>query len=66
MMTYTFTFKNFNTGETKTATGFSLNDATRSLGLAVLFKGKLSEPWRAIECRAGNMLCWRELAGVQR
>jgi hypothetical protein len=56
-----FIFRNADTAETRQASAVSLNVAARSVGLDVPYRGKLPEPWQAIECRdeAGRIL-WRE------
>lgn len=56
----TFTFRNEMTGEIKSATSISLNNAARAIHLDVPFRGKLPEPWKAIECRHGNEILWTE------
>ena len=60
MVLYTYTFVNETTGEIRNGAAYSLNEAARQCGINVSYRDKLPEPWKAKECRAGNMLIWRE------
>ena len=57
---YCFYFLNAETGEERSAAGYSLNVAANNAGIAVPYRGKLPQPWYAVECREGDEVLWSE------
>ena len=50
----TFVFQNSSTDERREAAAGSLNLAARDCGIDIPYRGKLPEPWCAVECRSSS------------